>query len=125
MAKTFYGKLAATFYHPKKGAVRYALKPDFVDQFGKFEFFSYRKKGIEPSKIPVAAADEVIQWVYDQPDDVIFKVEAKPDFKFTPVKGSFNKAKCSLCHEYVFERYVRTKDGQPVCIPCSGYEKKV
>jgi formylmethanofuran dehydrogenase subunit E len=39
-------------------------------------------------------------------------------------KGSFNKAKCSLCHEYVFERYLRTKDGQPVCIPCSGYEAK-
>jgi len=25
---TFYGKLAATFYHPKKGAVRYSLKCD-------------------------------------------------------------------------------------------------
>jgi hypothetical protein len=34
------------------------------------------------------------------------------------------EAKCILCHEYVFERYVRIKDGQPVCIPCSGYEGK-
>ena len=50
MAKTFYGKLAATFYHPQKGAVRYSLKPEFIDQFGQFEFFAYRKKGIEPSK---------------------------------------------------------------------------
>lgn len=125
MAKTFYGKLAATFYHPQKGAVRYSLKPEFIDEFGKFEFFAYRKKGIEPSQIPAAIAVEVLQWVYDQPDDFIFKVEAKPDFKFTPVKGSFNKAKCSLCDEYVFERYVRIKDGQPVCIPCSGYEKQV
>jgi formylmethanofuran dehydrogenase subunit E len=41
--------------------VRYALKPDFLDAFGKFEFFAYRKKGIEPSKIPAAAADEIIQ----------------------------------------------------------------
>ena len=85
-------------------------------------FFAYRKKGIEPSQIPEAVRDEVLQWVYGQPDDAIFKVEAKPDFKFTPVKGSFNKAKCSLCHEYVFERYIRIKDGQPVC---SGYEKLV
>jgi formylmethanofuran dehydrogenase subunit E len=124
MAKTFYGKLAATFYHPEKGAVRYALNPDFIDAMGKFEFFAYRKKGVEPSQIPEPVRDEILQWVYDQPDEVLFKVEAKPDFKFAPVKGSFNRAKCSLCHEYVFERYVRMKDGQPVCIPCSGYEGK-
>ncbi|HPC33823.1 MAG TPA: hypothetical protein PK022_03070 [Syntrophales bacterium] len=91
---------------------------------GKFEFFVYRKKGVEPSQIPEAVRDEIIQWVYDQPDDYLFKVEAKPDFKFTPFKGSFNKAKCSLCQEYVFECYVRIKDDQPVCIPCSGYDGK-
>jgi formylmethanofuran dehydrogenase subunit E len=124
MAKTFYGKLAATFYHPQKGAVRYALNPDFLDAMGEFEFFAYRKKGAEPSQIPAAVTDELINWVYDQSDDFLFKVEAKPDFHHTQIKGSFNKAKCSLCHEYVFERYVRIKDGQPVCIPCSGCEGK-
>ena len=125
IAKTFYGKLAATFYHPKKGAVRYSLLPDFIDAMGKFEFFVYRKKGIEPSQIPLEVRREVIQWVYDQPDEAIFKVEPKPDFTYTPVKGSFNKTKCSVCGEYVFDRYLRMKDGQPVCIPCSGYEKTV
>ncbi len=44
MEKTFYGKLAAIFYHPKKGAVRYCLKPEFIDAMGKFEFFAFRKK---------------------------------------------------------------------------------
>lgn len=121
MEKTFYGKLAAIFYHPKNGGVRYSLKPEFIDAMGKFEFFAFRKKGIEPSQVPQNVADEVINWVCDQENDFMFKVEAKPDFKFTPVKGSFNKAKCSVCGEYVFERYVRTKDGKPVCIPCSGY----
>ncbi|MGC9113935.1 MAG: FmdE family protein [Candidatus Micrarchaeia archaeon] len=123
MAKTFYGKLAATFYHPKKGAVRYALKPEFVDAMGKFKFFAYRKEGIEPSQIPAKVTDEVINWVYEQTDEFMFKVEPKPDFKFSPVKGSFNKTKCTACGEYVFDRYVRMKDGQPYCIPCSGYEK--
>lgn len=123
MEKTFYGKLAATFYHPKKGAVRFSLKPEFVDAFGKFEFFAYRKQGKEPSEIPANVADEVINWVYEQPDEVIYKVEMKPDFKFTPVKSSFNKALCSVCGEIVFERYARIKDGKTVCIPCSGYEK--
>jgi formylmethanofuran dehydrogenase subunit E len=122
IAKTFYGKLAATFFHPRKSAVRYSLRPEFVDAFGKFEFFAYRKKGVEPSKIPQKLSDEVINWVYEQSDDSMFKIEPRPDFKFTPVKGSFNKTKCSICDEYVFERYARMKDGQPVCIPCSGRE---
>ena len=64
MAKTFYGKLAATFYKPGKGAVRYALKPDFVDAMGKFPFFAFRKQGMEPSQIPAEARDEVLNWVY-------------------------------------------------------------
>jgi formylmethanofuran dehydrogenase subunit E len=123
IAKTFYGKLAATFYQPQKGAVRYALNPDFIDAMGKFEFFIYRKKGIEPSHIPAAVVVEIINWVYEQSDETLFKVEPKPDFTFTPVKGSFNKTKCSVCGEYVFDRYLRMKDGQPVCIPCSGYGK--
>ena len=119
--KLFYGKLAATFYHPKKGAIRFSLQPDFIDAMGKFEFFAYRKKGMEPSEIPEAVRDEILKWVYEQSDDTLFKIELKPDFKYTPVKGSFNKMKCTACGEYVFERYVRTKDSQPVCIPCSTY----
>ena len=121
MAKTFYGKLAATFHHPAKGAVRFALKPEFVDAMGKFEFFAYRKRGVEPSAIPTAVVDEVIAWVAAQPDEAVFKVERKPDFRYTPVKGSFAKTLCSVCGEYVFDRYVRMKDGAPVCLPCSGY----
>jgi len=121
MAKTFYGKLAATFYHPKKGAVRFSLKPEFVDAMGKFEFFAYRKKGIEPSQIPLPVRQEVIKWTNEQADEAIFKVEPKPAFTYAPPKGSFNKTKCNVCGEYVFDRYIRMKDGKPVCIPCSGY----
>jgi formylmethanofuran dehydrogenase subunit E len=88
---------------------------------GKFEFFAYRKRGVEPSAIPAAVVDEVIAWVAGQPDEAVFKVELKPDFRYTPVKGSFAKTRCGVCGEYVFDRYVRMKDGAPVCIPCSGY----
>ncbi len=123
MAKTFQGKLAAVFDHPKKGAVRISLKPGFVDAFGKFEFFAYRKREVEPSQIPPKVSDEVIQWVYGQPDEEMFKLEEMPNFKYAPTKGSFNKAACSACGEYVFERYLRTKDGKPVCTPCSDYQK--
>ena len=121
MAKTFYGKLAAIFHHPQKGTLRFSLLPDFVDAMGKFEFFACRKKGMEPSQIPDAVREEIIRWVYEQPDETMFKVEPRPDFKFSPVKGSFNKTKCGTCGEYVFDRYLRMKDGKPICIPCSGY----
>ena len=123
ISKTFYGKLAATFYHPQKGAVRFSLKPDFIDAMGNFEFLAYRKRGVEPSQIPAPVSEEIIRWVYEQSDETMFTVEPRPDFKFTPTKGSFNKTKCSVCGEYVFDRYLRMKDGQPVCIPCSSYEK--
>jgi formylmethanofuran dehydrogenase subunit E len=121
LEKTWYGKLAATFYYPKKGAVRYSLTPAFIDEMGKFEFFVYRKNGVEPSEISHEVSDEIINWVYEQPSESMFKVEEKPDFTYAPVKGSFNKTKCSVCGEYVFERYLREKGGKPVCIPCSGY----
>lgn len=121
ISKTFYGKLAATFYHPQKGAVRFSLKPDAVDAMGKFEFIAVRKKGVEPSQIPAPVSQEIIRWAYEQTDDALFSVELKSDFQFKPTKGSFNKTKCGSCGEYVFDRYLRMKDGKPVCIPCSGY----
>jgi formylmethanofuran dehydrogenase subunit E len=121
MEKTFWGKLAAVFYHPEKGAVRLSLKADFLDEFGKLEFFAYRMKGIEPSQIPADVAAKSIAWTDAQPDRTVFKVERPADYQFKRVKGSFNKAKCVKCGEYVFERYVRLVNGQPHCIPCSGY----
>jgi formylmethanofuran dehydrogenase subunit E len=123
IAKTFYGKLAATFYHPKKGAVRLSVKPDFIDAMGKFEFFTYRKKGIEPSGIPSQVRREVIEWANEQSDDAIYELEAKKDFTYIPPEASFNKMKCSKCGEYVFERYLRYVDGKTFCIPCSGYKQ--
>jgi len=121
ISKTFYGKLAATFYHPQKGGIRFSLKPDAVDAMGKFEFIAVRKKGVEPSQMPAPVSQEIIRWAYEQTDDALFAVELKPDFQFKPTKGSFNKTKCSTCGEYVFDRYLRMRDGKPVCIPCSGY----
>ncbi len=122
MDRSGLGKLAFTLFKPGKGAVRIAMKPEFMDGMGRFEFFKYRKAGKEPSEIPAPVTNEVVEWMLAQPDDALFIVERKPDFTFHPVKGSFNKTKCVKCGEYVFERYVREKDGQPHCIPCAGYQ---
>ncbi len=121
--KTFWGKLAATFYMHGKAAVRISITPEFSDEFGKNEFFSYRKKGVEPSGIPAGVTDAAIKWMYGQSDWRVFKIERLPDYRFAPPKGSFNKVRCTKCGEYVFERYVRLVDNEPYCIPCSGYAR--
>ncbi len=121
MHKLYFGKVAATFYDPAKGAVRILFRNEFMDKLGTHEFFKFRKQGVEPSKVPVSVAQGVVDMVLDATEEDLFKIERLPDFKFKPVPGSFNKAKCSACGDYVFERYLRVKDGKLVCLKCSGH----
>jgi len=121
--KMYYGKVAATFWYPEKGAVRIALRNEFSDSLSPHEFFKYRKKGIEPSEIPHKVRQDIINMVLRATNEELFNVEMLPGFEYQPPKGSFNKAKCEVCGEYVFERYLRVKDGKKVCIPCSGHGK--
>ena len=121
--KLYYGKIAATFYYKGKGAVRIALKGEFSDKLGPHEFFQYRRKGVEPSDIPESVSDAIIEIVLNASDDELFTVKKLPDFKFHPVSSSFNKAKCETCGEYVFERYLRRRDGKDICIPCANHDE--
>ena len=120
MHKLYLGKVAATFYHPTNDAVRVYLRNEFADKIGSYEFFKLRKQGVAPSKVPSDVSQEVIDLVLNASDEELFKVDRIPDFKFKPVGASFNKAKCEICGEYVFERYLRIKDGKKVCLSCSG-----
>jgi len=120
-----YGKIAAIFWYPgKKDAVRIALKNEFQDKMAPHEFFKYRKQGIEPSEIPENVRLDIINMVLNATNEELFNVTVLENFKYTTVKGSFNKAKCEICGEYVFERYLRVKDGKKVCIPCSERENE-
>ena len=121
--KLFYGKVAATFWYPGKGGVRIYLKNSFADSMSPHEFFKLRKKGIGPSEIPEDIRADIIKSVLEASDKELFEVTKLPAFNYNPVKGSFNKAKCEICGEYVFERYLRVKEGKKVCIPCSQHGK--
>jgi formylmethanofuran dehydrogenase subunit E len=115
-----YGKVAAIFWYPgKTDAVRIFLKNEFQYNLAPHEFFKFRKQRIEPSEIPEDVRKDIIDIVLNATNDKLFNVTVLENFKYTPVKGSFNKAKCEVCGEYVFERYLRVKDGKKVCIPCS------
>ena len=121
MERLGYGKKAAILYAPGRGAVRVYLRSEFQDELAKQEFFAYRKRGIEPSEIPAPITKRAVDAVLDAPDEALFTVERLPDFRFERPKGSFATVRCSRCGNYVFERYVRTVDGKPLCIPCSGF----
>lgn len=121
--KLNYGKIAAIFWHPQKGfAVRIALRNEFQDIMAPHEFFKYRKQGLEPTEIPEEIRKDIIDVVLNATDEELFDAKILADFKYSPVNGSFNKSKCDVCGEYVFERYLRMKDGKKVCIPCSERE---
>jgi formylmethanofuran dehydrogenase subunit E len=123
--KLNYGKIAATFWHPSvKGAVRFSLRNEFQDKLAPHEFFKFRKQGIEPSQISNDICENIIDIVLNASDDELFAVAMLPDFEYRPVKGSFNKGKCEVCGEYIFERYFRVKDGKKLCIPCSDRESE-
>jgi formylmethanofuran dehydrogenase subunit E len=119
MERLNYGKVAMILYMSGKEAVRVSALPEFQDELGKKEFFAYRKKGIEPSQIPTSVVEDAVRLVLDLPEERMFKVENLPNFTFGRPKSSFNKAKCSACGEYVFERYLRVLDGKQTCIPCA------
>ena len=125
MEHTGYGKAALVLYHPnrpEKGAVRVSLKPSAFDGLGKFEFLTYRKKGTRPSDIPENISKEIVDWVLACSEEELFKVELLPDFAFRkPGTKTFAKVRCVKCGEYVFEPQVRILNGEPHCIPCSGY----
>ncbi len=120
-----YGKVAAIFWIPEhKYSIRIALKNEFQNKLAPHDFFKYRKQGIEPTEIPEDIRTDIINIVLNANDDELFNVTFIPNYKFIPVKSSFNKAKCESCGEYVFERYLRVKDGKKVCIPCSERESE-
>ena len=121
MERLNFGKLAATLWTPENGSVRVAIRPEFSDKLGKYEFFNYRKKGIEPSQIPEPVRLEVINIVLGASDDEMFNVQKLDAFEHARIKGSFNKTRCEGCGEYVFDRYARIKDGKHLCIPCAEY----
>ena len=121
MERLGFGKHAIVLYSPSRGARRVALEPQFQDELGKQDFFALRRQGVAASKVPREVADRAIEVVLNAPEPSIFKVESLPDFRFARPPEGFAKQRCSRCGEYVFERYLRSVGGEPLCVPCSGF----
>ncbi len=115
-----FGKLAATLWTPTKGAARIAVKPEFTDALGNTSFSTIGRRGLSHHRSR-SLLTEIINVVLNATDEEMFTLKLLPDLQHKKTPGSFNKAKCEVCGEYVFDRYLRRKDNKFVCIPCSGY----
>ena len=120
MERLNYGKFPFVLHRPGKGAVRVSVKPEFVDVVSKSDFAKMRKNGVEPSEIQAQVSDAVVGVVLRASDSEMFKVERLSDFDFKAPAAKFDRARCSKCGEYLFERYARLVEGKTLCIPCSG-----
>jgi formylmethanofuran dehydrogenase subunit E len=49
-----------------------------LDEFGRFEFFAYRKRGVEPSGIPAVVTQEVIDGTLAEPDEALLAMTERP-----------------------------------------------
>jgi formylmethanofuran dehydrogenase subunit E len=123
IAKTFYGKLAATFYYPQRGgALRYSLRTEFVDQLERTRFHALRSRGIDPNDMPPKVIEEALAWLDAQPDEAIFSTEHELGFPYQPMQTTYAKTRCARCGEYVLDTFLRAQGGKLLCIPCSCEE---
>jgi len=119
MERTDYGKIAFTLYDPGRGAVRVATRAEFQDVLGQYEFFTYRKRGVEPSEIPWEVTRPAVDYVLNASEDQAFLIAQAEDVQFSRPKNSFAKVLCAGCGEYVFERYIQTRGSQSLCSTCA------
>lgn len=103
-----WGKHACTFYNRSTGtAVRMVVRPD-----------TDLESLVPDTGDPDERRERIARAVVAAPADEILKIE--PVKTPIPEKARiFPSVPCSVCGEMVAEHRVRTRDGRPVCIPCS------
>ena len=123
VAKTGWGKLALTLIDKKRQrAVRVSYKPTRHKQVAESSFMRKRGQGIPPSQIPEEEAWEMVNVLWNAPEDEVLtigEIRAYPWEEFGEVMGLHP---CAECGELVAVAYLRVVGDRHVCIPCSAYE---
>jgi formylmethanofuran dehydrogenase subunit E len=118
-----YGKWGLTLVDKKSGrAVRVVPKAEAMMKSKQSKFMEMRKAGIPASKVPAEIADPLVEMVVNAPDEALLDIGAVVTHEWQDAAHTFESVVCSECGEMVVERNARLKNGQTVCIPCSGYK---
>jgi len=122
--KLGYGKLGFTLIDKaEEKQVRVSVKPEFIlSALKSSPFVAKRKAGIPPQAVEKELAETAVNKVLDMANDELFVVSAVQPHEIKPAQGTFEAHSCKKCGEVVYAKWVRVKEEQFYCIPCSGYE---
>jgi len=119
-----FGKLALTLIDKASNrAVRVSYKPTLQKQIAESAFMVKRGVGIMPDDIPEEEQIELVNLVWDAPEQDVLTVGEvfEYDAQWFPEVMGF--VPCGGCGELVAKAYLRVVGEKHVCIPCSGYER--
>ncbi len=121
--RTGYGKWALTLVDRSDGrAVRVAVRPEVVQASFASPFVQQRKQGVAATDVPIELSRPLIEKLLGRPEGELVEISEVFDYPLPAAKkATFTLVRCAVCGEAVAENRARLKDGQPVCIPCSGY----
>ncbi len=123
--KLYYNKMAFTLIDTRRGkSVRVSLKPDFFAKAINSPFVQRRKQGIPPQDIPPEIVDPLVEKIMGLPEEAFLDIGEVKEVEVKKSEGIFEIRPCARCGEMVFVDKLRvTREGDLVCIPCSGYEE--
>jgi len=124
MEKAGWGKLALTLIDKKKEkAVRVSYKPGRHEQIAVSSFMKKRGLGVPPTEIPEEEAWEMVDIIWDAPEDEVLSVGEVKAYPWEEYGEIMGLRPCANCGEMVSVAYLRVVGDRHMCIPCSGYEE--
>jgi formylmethanofuran dehydrogenase subunit E len=118
------GKVAFTLIEKDSNrAVRIAFKPTLQKQIAASAFMQKRAAGYPADEIPEEEQMEVVDLVWDAPEENMLEIGKVFDYpgKWVPEVMGFRV--CDACGELTALAYLRVDGTRHVCIPCSGYNR--
>jgi len=121
--KAGWGKLALTLIDKKKEkAVRVSYKAGRHEQIAVSSFMKKRGLGVPPTEIPEEEAWEMVDIIWDAPEDEVLSMGEVKDYPWEDFGEIMGLKPCDSCGEMVSIAYLRLVGDKHMCIPCSGYE---
>jgi len=118
------GKLGFTLIEKESNrAVRISFKATLQKQIQATAFMQKRAAGISASDIPEAEQMEVVDLVWNTPEEDVLSIGKVFQYpgKWIPEVMGFKT--CDFCGELTALAYLRVVGDKHVCIPCSEYDR--
>lgn len=116
------GKLGLTLVDKVGGrTVRVHYRPTLQSSIKASRFMQKRSAGVPPTEIPEEEQWELVDLVWNAPEEDIMTVEEVTDYTFNEPEEVVRFAVCEGCGELVAEPYLRIVNGRVRCRDCAGY----